>query len=172
MCHCRRQLSTNVRPEPLKVPFPQADVFERIVDLLVTLAEPESYLTNDAITMNYEFKPRQADYYASAGRYLGLMERRRDSNEGTIYVLTPFGKKTMAKDARSRNLALVEVILSRGVFRRAMESYCKTGELPPVSVVIGWMKDANIEINRITANRRAQTVIGWVRWIAKLTKDA
>ena len=140
--------------------------------MLVTLAGPEDFLTKEKVTLNYEFTERQADYYVSAGIYLGLMERRSDADEGTIYVLTPFGIKTMAKDARSRNLALVEIILSRQVFREAMESCLKTGELPPKSLVMKWMTNAKTELNPTTVGRRVDTVRGWIRWIASLTKDA
>ncbi len=159
-------------PDSNKIPFPQADTFERIIDLLTTLAGPEGYLSRDKITTNYEFDVRQTSYYTSAGIYLGLVERHSRTEEGTIYKLTPLGIKLMGKDARSRNLALVEIILSRQVFRDAMKAYLKTAEYPPKSLVIKSMNDAKIVLNNTTLTRRVNTVLGWIRWIAGLTKDA
>jgi hypothetical protein len=51
------------------VPFPQADKFERVVDLL-SLLLVEKDLTKDDITENYEFDRRQTDYYTNAGVYI------------------------------------------------------------------------------------------------------
>lgn len=163
---------TKVQPEPDNVPFPQADKFERIIDLLTALASSEGFISRDKVTIDYDFDARQTDYYTSAGRYLGIIESLRSAEEGTVYQLTAKGMALTNKDARSRNLALVEILLSRRVFRAAMESYLKTGELPPVALVMKSMNDAKIPLNETTRERRAQTVIGWIRWIGGLTKDA
>ena len=138
----------------------------------MVLSRPEGFLSQDKITQNYEFDVRQTQYYTSAGRYLGLIESSRSKDEGTIYQLTAKGRTIAGKDARSRNLALVEIILSRRVFREAMEDYLKTGELPPIPLMIQRIIAAKIKIGNSTPRRRAQTVISWIRWIAKLTKDA
>ncbi|MEB3342752.1 type II restriction enzyme, partial [Okeania sp.] len=58
--------------EPANIPFPQADKFDRTIDLISLLLEND--LTPNEITENYQFDKRQTDYYTSAGRYLGLIE--------------------------------------------------------------------------------------------------
>ncbi|MDJ0553881.1 MAG: hypothetical protein QNJ68_05495 [Microcoleaceae cyanobacterium MO_207.B10] len=60
--------------EPENIPFPQADKFDRLIDLISLLWE--NYLTKDEITENYQFDRRQTDYYISAGKYLGLIQKR------------------------------------------------------------------------------------------------
>lgn len=64
-----------IQPEP-KIPFPQADNFPRIIDLLGLLADKN--LDKDTITTNYDFDERQTNYYTSAGMYLGLIEKYND----------------------------------------------------------------------------------------------
>lgn len=58
----------NITEEP-EVPFPQADNFERVIDLLGLLVESNT-LDKQEITSNYDFDIRQTDYYANAGIYL------------------------------------------------------------------------------------------------------
>jgi Domain of unknown function (DUF6997) len=48
-----------------KVPFPQADKFERVIDLMGLLVD-KSELDIQEITANYDFDKRQTDYYANA----------------------------------------------------------------------------------------------------------
>src|SRR5690606_12713234 len=55
-----------------EIPFPQADSFTRVVDLLGLLVEND--LSKEDITRNYAFDERQTAYYTRAGMYLGLME--------------------------------------------------------------------------------------------------
>jgi len=50
---------TKTTAEP-KIPFPQADKFSRIIDLLGLLVENE--LSSEEITSNYDFDKRQTDY--------------------------------------------------------------------------------------------------------------
>ena len=66
--------NVEITKEP-NVPFPQADNFKRVVNLCELLLYNES--TKDDITLNYDFDPRQTNYYTDAGRYLGLIESNR-----------------------------------------------------------------------------------------------
>lgn len=63
---------TRFQPEPDGIPFPQADSIERIINLLEVL--DEAPLSSLDISERYVFKTRQGDYYANAGRYLGLFD--------------------------------------------------------------------------------------------------
>ena len=67
-----------------QTPFPQADKFERVIDLLDKLYTytQDCPLTNEDITIEYAFDPRQTVYYVSAGVYLGLIERVDGGNLG------------------------------------------------------------------------------------------
>ncbi|NES07914.1 MAG: hypothetical protein F6K22_37090 [Okeania sp. SIO2F4] len=58
-------------PEPQEIPFPQADRFDRLIDLISLLLEND--LTPNEITENYQFYQIKTNYYTSAGIYLGLI---------------------------------------------------------------------------------------------------
>src|SRR6185437_5662949 len=112
------------------IPFPQADSFERVIDMLATLSSSNGMITKEDTTTNYAFDARQTNYYTDAGRYLGLIERGRNRDVGVFYTLTPLGLRLMNKAPRLRNLALVELILSRRVFRAATEYYLDNAQPP------------------------------------------
>jgi hypothetical protein len=162
---------TKIVPEPEKVAFPQADEFERVIDLLTRLASVNGVLTQDEVTTNYAFDLRQTQYYTNAGKYLGLVERLQDDDRGVYYNLTPLGMQLMNKAPRARNLSLMEVILSRRVFRGSMEYYLNNAQQPPDNVIVDLISKARPELTGTTPARRAQTVRSWVRWIIKLTAE-
>lgn len=59
------------------IPFPQADCFERVINLCeLLLDEPK---TKSEITENYAFDERQTNYYTDAARYLGLVDKEETS---------------------------------------------------------------------------------------------
>ena len=87
--------STKCVPEP-EVPFPQADRFERVINLCEQLNQ-EGLLSIDEITTNYQFDQRQTDYYFNASKYLGLVEKHRIGGEVFI-SLTELGQKVRKMD--------------------------------------------------------------------------
>ena len=169
----RRLLAqTRVVAEAPDIPFPQADRFERVIDLLGQMYVANGSLEQEEITTNYDFDHRQTQYYTNAGRYLGLLERKEEGGAGVSYILTPQGRQIMGKAPKARNLALTEIILSHSVFRKAVEYYLAHATAPPVEAILSSMRDAELPINDTTGTRRAQSVLGWVRWMMSLTSDA
>lgn len=65
------------KPEPQNVSFPQADKFERVINICELLEKKE--LSRDDVTGEYDFDSRQTNYYTDAARYLGLI-KKKDSN--------------------------------------------------------------------------------------------
>lgn len=59
--------------EEPKLPFPQADSFERVINLCELLKQ-KGFISKNDITQNYDFDYRQTNYYSSAARYLGLIK--------------------------------------------------------------------------------------------------
>src|SRR5690606_25687092 len=58
------------RTKPVRepeMPFPQADSFERVINLCELLKQKE-FLSNEEITHNYDFHTRQTSYYSNAGK--------------------------------------------------------------------------------------------------------
>ncbi|HKQ52793.1 MAG TPA: hypothetical protein VJT74_10515, partial [Pyrinomonadaceae bacterium] len=143
-----------VKPEPAGVPFPQADSFERIVDLLAQLYGAGGTLSKDYVTSNYDFDSRQTLYYAQAAAYLGLVERRNSAGQGVTYSLTERGAAVMSRYPQARNLALVECILERNVFNRALKIYFESGRRPSSEQVEEIMKRAGLGLSGKTIPRR------------------
>lgn len=158
---------TKVIPEP-EIAFPQADSFERIINLCEILNNG-FIVTKDQITENYDFDARQTNYYTDAGRYLGLLHKYR--KEGTIeYSLTEIGRQLHKLSLVDRQLEYAKLILVHRAFNSTFNKWIELNHEPPRTVVIEIMKSSNLYNiqSESTYARRASTVISWVRWIIGL----
>nr|WP_262430898.1 hypothetical protein [Paratissierella segnis] len=161
--------NTNIIKEPLNVPFPQADNFERIIDLLGLLME--SSLSKDDIASNYNFEKRQADYYTNAGIYLGLVKKEKSSKE-IIYELTPLGIQIMGQKHREKVLNISQLILKHEVFHKTLREYFDTLSPATTENIVELMNLCYIHRvhKQSTFKRRSQTVIRWTEWILNLVE--
>jgi hypothetical protein len=157
-------------PEPAGVPFPQADKFARVVDLLTQLYDASGALSHEYITSNYAFTSRQTLYYTDAARYLGLVERGGGKSRSGTYALTARGARIMSLPPQERNLALVECILKRKVFRRTLELHLEQGARPAAERVEEFIRRVRPELTDDTIERRAKTVLSWADWMVKLSE--
>lgn len=155
--------------EPL-VPFPQADSFERVINICELLYIND--MEKDSITEEYSFDTRQSSYYLDAARYLGLIMRYTDGNGHRSYCLTDLGKSLFSMSYKLRQLKFVEIILSYKAFYLTYKSYYHTGIMPSKNEVISYIIEAGIvdprtgqKYSEATNHRRAGTVISWVNWI-------
>jgi hypothetical protein len=89
---------TKTIQEP-RMPFPQADNFERVINICELLNEQE--ITRDDVTEQYAFHARQTNYYTDAARYLGLLERKKDGKT-TVYRLSEIGKNIQKLNFKER----------------------------------------------------------------------
>lgn len=147
--------------EDNSVPFPQANSFYRVLDLINELNNQE--LSASDIADIYEFDIRQANYYLAAAQYLGLVVK--DKN----YKLSDRGKCIMQMSHKNKNLEIISIILSHKPFYCALEQYLVNFEFDysEIAKVIYENRD---EINSTgTAERRTSTVVAWVKWIIELT---
>ena len=152
------------------VPFPQADKFERVVDLLSLLLERD--LTKDDITENYEFDRRQTDYYTNAGLYIGLIENYKDSlTKKVTFCLTSEGRSILHKRPKLKYLDLINKILERQVFYLVFQLALKQGGIPPEDAICKIISENRPDINDTTIKRRYSTVRGWISWIWFQIKD-
>ncbi|AFZ07496.1 hypothetical protein Osc7112_3107 [Oscillatoria nigro-viridis PCC 7112] len=152
------------------VPLPQADKFERVVDLLSLLLERD--LTKDDITENYEFDRRQTDYYTNAGLYIGLMEKHENSlTKKPLFRLTSEGRSILHKRPKLKYLDLINKILEKKVFYIVFELTLKQGEIPPEDAICKIISENRPDINNTTIKRRKSTVQGWISWILSQIKD-
>jgi len=162
---------TKIIEEPINVPFPQANNFERVIDLLGLLVNND--LTKDDITENYQFDIRQTDYYTNAVIYLGLAYKYKNSETNEIlYSLTDEGKNIMKKKFKSKYISIVKKIIQHEVFKKTLNRYFELGYQPNIDNICEIMKDCyihNVSKEGSTIPRRAQTVNGWINWILGLT---
>ena len=104
------------------ITFPQANSMARLIDLLWQLDAAGGQLDNDEITGLQDFDKRQANYYADAGRYLGLIEKVRDG----VYQLSQNRAGSAGNDSpKTARLKWFRLILSHKVFYDAFGLYIK-----------------------------------------------
>src|SRR5690606_3564320 len=112
------------------IPFPQANSFERIINLCELLKQKE-FITKEEITQSYDFDVRQTDYYSNAGKYLGLIATGKDSLSGQISCfLTDKGKQVFNTNLIDRQKEFVKIIVSHLAFKQTLKSYFDNGEMP------------------------------------------
>ena len=150
-----------------EIPFPQADSFERIINLCELLNQKE-FLSKEEITQNYDFDSRQTDYYSNAGKYLGLIEIGRDSfSRQTGCFLTYKGKQLFKLSLVDRQKEFVKLIVAHSVFKDTLKLSLENGELPNKETIVEIMKRAKLFNvgSDSTYFRRASTITGWIDWI-------
>ena len=154
--------------EEPELPFPQADSFERIINLCELLKQRE-FICKDDITQNYDFDHRQTDYYSNAAKYLGLVEVRSE-NQQIGCSLSENGIRIFNLPIIERQLEFVKLILSHSVFKNTLKLYFEKGDVPTKDEIVEIMKNAQLyNINSVhTYKRRASTIISWINWILGL----
>lgn len=149
----------------LEVPFPQADSFDRVINLC-ELLDVNGFLTREYITVNYDFDDRQTNYYTDAGRYLGLIDKSKENGE-VNYFLTDLGKRIFNLNINDRQIEFFKLILSYRAFNQVIKLYFKDSRQPSRNAIVEIMKTSNLyNINSdSTFHRRASTISSWVNWI-------
>jgi len=161
-----KNIKVIAEPTNSKNPFPQADSFERVLDLLAVLHERP--LTSNEITLKYEFASRQTDYYIAACRYLDLIDLTQIGNREVGYKLSPLAQGLMSLRYKQKHIALITKILERPVFHKAFEIAINAGEIPDKTTVCKIMRDCGLPIGGATVPRRSSTVRAWLNWIFKI----
>lgn len=157
--------------EPQGIPFPQADAFERVINICELLND-KICMTREEITYNYDFDIRQTNYYTDACRYLGLLDKENIKGEGISYYLTEQGKDIFQLSLKQRNLYFVKLILEKKAFNLTFKKHLTDYEFPSREKTVEIMKKSNLyNINSDTTYyRRASTVSGWINWILDLSR--
>jgi len=158
---------TVVAPEP-ETPFPQADSFERIINLCELLKQ-RGGLTKEEITLNYGFTERQTHYYTAAGRYLGLIEA--PTGQERCYTLSLRGDNIFNLPISGRQIEFIQLILSHGAFKRTLEQYLENGIMPDGNTIVNIMNELNLRLSETTCHRRVSTITGWINWIISLIEE-
>jgi len=158
---------TTVEPQ---IPFPQADSFERVINICELLNEQE--LSRNDVTEQYAFDARQTNYYTDAARYLGLLEKRKDGAI-PVYRLSDTGKRILGLNYKQRQLAYCNLILSHKAYGDILRKYLERGNMPSTGEIVQIMKAANLYKveSDSTFERRSSTIKGWLNWILALINE-
>jgi len=149
-------LDTTTEEDCSSLPFPQANDIRRVIDVVDAVAA--GVVTRAGIAARFEIDARQADYYANAAAYLGLVQRSAQGFEAT-----PIGAQFATLEFTARQTLLLRQLIQRPVFRQTVIHLCATGTFPMHERVAEWVSSASGLTGR-TPLRRAATVLAWVRW--------
>jgi len=149
------------RISPSSVPFPQADSFDRVIDLVALLID--SPKTKNDLSENYDFDPRQSDYYLNAARFLGLAEGLENSTFGP----TELANTIYSKTSREKTAYLMAILMKIPAVNDLNKAWITDGNKPSIDKVIKILEDhpETSVLADSTIKRRAQTVISWTAWL-------
>lgn len=162
---------TKIFPDRQDIPFPQADSFPRIIDLLGRLYNANEFLSKDEITLIYAFEERQTHYYVTAAIYLGLVTREQRTRQEVTYSLSKQGFYIMSQHPQKRNIELLKCILQHRIFNDSLTAWLEKAESLSKEEIVSIMGKGSERIavgSDTTRNRRASTVRGWIEWILML----
>ena len=146
---------------PSGVPFPQADDFDRVIDIVALLIEGPK--TKNDLAESYDFDPRQSDYYLNAGRYLGLVE----SSDHSTYGPSELANVIYSKSSQEKNAYLMAILIKIPAVNELNKAWGKAGQKPSIDKAIEILKNLPdiSELADSTIKRRAQTVLSWTSWL-------
>lgn len=156
--------------EDPNIPFPQADRIDRILSLIEYLSGKPDGAKTFEIALFMGTVERQAAYYPSAGRYLGVFEKPKNG----ITTLTDRAKKMLGKKSRSeRLLCFAGFIFEHEVFHELYRMMLELGEVPSKAIIMAVMTKFQVlgGSTESMLRRRAGTVSSWLAWLSELPDD-
>ena len=152
------------------VPFPQADDFERVMDLVSFIAEEPR--TVDDLALNYDFHSRQSGYYNNAAKYLGLVENLTGEDGREYSRATELAHSILALDYREKVLRFADLALGIKPVAETYFEWTRTGSMPTVDWVAQKFATSPYAVTHVgeplsesTIRRRAQTILSWTKWL-------
>lgn len=149
--------------EEPKVPFPQADKFQRIICICEHLLGGE--MSGDEITELNEFTSRQKDYYTNAAIYLSLIEKFNKGKK-KFYKLSDRGKFIFELNEYQRDLELCKCLFEHSLFHHVFDDYF-SGKDINLDIIVEMMHDHqlyNVNSSQLY-KRRGKTVLSWFNWV-------
>lgn len=151
-------------------PFPQADSFEKVVDLVsILLEEPRSV---DDLATHFSFDPRQSDYYYNAAKYLGLAKTARDEEtQVELRAATSEAERIFSLPYKEKYTSLANRVLEIRPVAEAYEYLVRENTRPNLQQVVNSMSmyPPTAQLAESTKRRRAQTLLSWVDWLKGLS---
>lgn len=154
------------------IPFPQANNIETTMNIIAQIAagnEAGETVDNYYLADLCGFNNRQGRYYGDAAAYLGFA-RPIMSTPRKSYIITERGEKYLRSDARAQKLEFFKALVEHSVFHTAYGLYLEYNSIPSEKYVARLIHDNWADLCEETCKRRAQTVIGWIKWAEGLSK--
>ena len=144
---------------PNKIPFPQANDFEKIIKLL-QISDEEVLLNDDALGEYLDgISSRQARYYIAAAKYIGLVDSEKRFSK--------LGRKIKNLNEYLQKIELIRLLLSDPVFgkvyitEKVMHLSLDTADIAEI------IEQEHPGYCEAIYLRRTQTVKKWLGWVKK-----
>lgn len=138
-------------------PFPQANDFGKVITI-VNVENEEKLKDYDRMgVLLGDVSSRQVDYYTAACAYLGILDEEKH--------FTPLGKSLRTMHGIDQLAELARIVVSDKVFGTVYFQQKFSGLQLEKNDVIEIMKENVLLATEPMYERRASTVISWVKWI-------
>ena len=146
-----------------KVPFPQANDFNKIVKMLYVPNE-DIFLNDDTLGEYLDgITSRQARYYISAAKYIGILDSDKH--------FSPLGIKIRNLNEYLQKIELARLLLSDSVFGRVYITEKVLGMSLDKVDIADIIKEENPGYCEAIYLRRAQTVTRWLKWLKDILEN-
>lgn len=152
------------------IPFPQADSFQRVLDLIEILIDKPRELAD--LTGIFGFVGRQANYYSDAGRYLGLIEKRTGPDGHKYLYASPEAVRIAKLEYRDRQVEYSKILLTIDSVAKVFSEMASSGRpvsLARVREIFNASPDSQF-LSGSTIERRALTVKAWCQWLWEISE--
>lgn len=146
--------------------LPQADDFQKIIALVEKCLEAPQSKVEIADMFNFEL--RQADYYVSAGRYLGFLEE-----EAGLVFSTSIGEMAASANGNDKVRLFAQRLLSwEPVSRTFLDGNSHTRGNFSSNFALDVLRESpeGAGLGEETLQRRARTVVNWCKWLDEQAK--
>jgi len=133
------------------IPFPQADKFEKVMDMLFVIARSNGCISKQELNFEFDLVSRQIDYYLNVLKWLMVCEEK----DGCI-VLTERGKFIVELPFKERLWELAQIVFSEPIFNNILHQRSIDNLFFRYGVK-----------SQSTQNRRLQTVNAWISYFKR-----
>ncbi len=139
------------------VPFPQADKFEKVQEMLFVISKNENdCIAKYELNLEFDIVSRQIDYYFNVLKWLKICKEK----DGCL-ILTPKGKEIVQLPFRRRVEELAKIVFSEPIANRYLHNEQINQQL---------YSRYNMN-SQSTQKRRLQTINAWIEYFKKILED-
>ena len=138
------------------IPFPQADRFDRINDMLIIISKNEP-ISKDQLAAHFDIVPRQIDYYFNVLKWLKLCSHV--SKDDDDLILTNEGNRVIDLSFRKRMQEIAKIVFSDPIMNDILNSKKIDSKI--------FYEHSGVESSS-TRERRLQTVRAWITYFRSM----